>query len=90
GFNNPEDVKAVQQLLQDKGFYKYDVDKRCGMLTIQAIKKFKEAYAIQTPDGLIFELRTEPRPGLGLGGRISPMKLFGLPPKNSPVIDPVN
>jgi murein DD-endopeptidase MepM/ murein hydrolase activator NlpD len=39
---------------------------------------------------LHFEIRTEARPGLGLGGRISPMKIFGLPPKKSPLTDPID
>jgi len=29
---------------------------------------------------LHFELRTEPTPGLGLGGRISPFEVYGQPP----------
>ncbi|MDR2093667.1 MAG: peptidoglycan DD-metalloendopeptidase family protein, partial [Azoarcus sp.] len=87
GFNNPEDVKAVQQLLQDKGFYKYDVDKRCGMLTIQAIKKFQEAYVIQTPDGLISPGRNtwkkladpNPNPIRRTGPRANPSDLRLVP-----------
>jgi murein DD-endopeptidase MepM/ murein hydrolase activator NlpD len=31
---------------------------------------------------LHFEFRTEPTPGLGLGGRISPFEVYGQPPLN--------
>ena len=35
---------------------------------------------------LHFELRTEPVPGLGLGGRISPFEVYGQPPLSAPII----
>ena len=35
---------------------------------------------------LHFELRTEPLPGLGLGGRISPFEVYGQPPLAVPII----
>jgi murein DD-endopeptidase MepM/ murein hydrolase activator NlpD len=38
---------------------------------------------------LHFEIRTKARVGRGLDGRISPMEIFGLPPKRSPVISPL-
>jgi peptidoglycan LD-endopeptidase LytH len=34
---------------------------------------------------LHFELRTMPAPGLGLGGRLSPMEIFGICPLNEAV-----
>ncbi|MDR2092217.1 MAG: peptidoglycan-binding protein [Azoarcus sp.] len=54
GFNRPEDVVIVQQLLQDKGYYlPGTLDRRCGILTIKAIKEFQATYVMQAPDGLI-------------------------------------
>ena len=37
---------------------------------------------------LHFEVRTEPRPGRGLAGRISPLELYGVCPLHAPVEDP--
>ena len=37
---------------------------------------------------LHFEARTEPRPGRGLAGRISPLELYGTCPLHAPVEDP--
>jgi hypothetical protein len=34
---------------------------------------------------LHFEIRTEPRPGLGLGGRLSPITIFGAIPLQAPI-----
>ena len=34
---------------------------------------------------LHFEIRTEPRPGLGLAGRMSPIKVFGVCPLNEAI-----
>jgi murein DD-endopeptidase MepM/ murein hydrolase activator NlpD len=54
GFNNPEDVGAVQQLLKNKGYYGQSrIDKDCGPFTIQAIKAFQAKYVMRNPDGLI-------------------------------------
>jgi murein DD-endopeptidase MepM/ murein hydrolase activator NlpD len=36
-------------------------------------------------DHLHFEIRTSPSPGLGLVGRISPLKLYGLCPLTAPI-----
>ena len=39
------------------------------------------AQGMRGPDQhLHFEIRTEPRPGMGLSGRMSPMKVFGICP----------
>lgn len=38
---------------------------------------------------LHFEIRTVAMPGLGLAGRISPFKIYGVCPLNSPIVDPV-
>lgn len=35
---------------------------------------------------LHFELRTTPTPGKGLGGRLSPIKLFGVCPLDKPIV----
>jgi len=37
---------------------------------------------------LHFEVRTEPHPGRGLAGRISPLELYGVCPLHAPVEDP--
>ena len=37
---------------------------------------------------LHFEIRTEPHPGRGLAGRISPLELYGTCPLHVPVEDP--
>ena len=37
---------------------------------------------------LHFEVRTEPRPGRGLAGRISPLELYGTCPLHAPAEDP--
>ncbi|MDR1662081.1 MAG: glycoside hydrolase family protein [Azoarcus sp.] len=54
GFNNPEDVGVVQQVLKNKAYYGQSrVDKVCGPFTIQAIKEFQARYVMRNPDGLI-------------------------------------
>ena len=44
------------------------------------------AKGMQGPDlHLHFEIRTEPRPGRGLAGRISPLTVFGAVPLHDPI-----
>jgi murein DD-endopeptidase MepM/ murein hydrolase activator NlpD len=55
--------------------------------------KYKEAWVKngvpREEQHLHFEIRTKEHPGRLLNDRISPMKIFGLPPKSSPVISPL-
>ena len=37
---------------------------------------------------LHFEIRTEPHPGRGLSGRVSPLEIYGVCPLHAPVSDP--
>jgi murein DD-endopeptidase MepM/ murein hydrolase activator NlpD len=54
GFNRPDDVGVVQQLLKNRGHYlESRIDKVCGIFTIQAIKQFQGKYVMHNPDGLI-------------------------------------
>jgi len=52
GENRAEDVAIIQALLNEKSGAKLVVDKRCGPMTIQAIRNFQKAF-LARPDGRV-------------------------------------
>jgi murein DD-endopeptidase MepM/ murein hydrolase activator NlpD len=75
---------------------KVEAGRVIGEAGVSGNARYKNAW--KGPNGVVpkdeqhlhFEIRTKMPPGKKLEGRISPMKIFGSPPKKSPVTDPIN